>query len=40
VAVRTGARDGAAGAPMKPVVGGMKLDNMIDVAAYAGSLSP
>jgi cytochrome c553 len=40
VGFRTGARAGAAGAPMKPVVAGMKLDNMIDVAAYAGSLQP
>jgi cytochrome c553 len=40
VAFGTGARAGASGAPMKPVVAGMKLDNMIDVAAFAGSLSP
>ena len=39
-AFRTGDRAGTAGAPMKPVVAGMKLDNMIDVAAYAGSLQP
>jgi len=40
VAFRAGARAGAAGAPMKPVVEGMKINNMIDVAAYAGSLQP
>jgi cytochrome c553 len=40
VAFKTGARAGVAGAPMKAVVAGMKINNMIDVAAYAGSLEP
>jgi len=40
VAFRTGARAGAAGAPMKAVVDGMTINNMMDVAAYAGSLQP
>jgi cytochrome c553 len=40
VAFKTGSRDGVAGAPMKGVVAGMKINNMIDVAAYAGSLQP
>ncbi len=40
VAFKTGARAGAAGAPMKAVVASMKIDNMIDVAAYAASLQP
>ena len=40
VAFKTGARSTAAGVPMKTVVAGMKIDNMIDVAAYAASLQP
>jgi cytochrome c553 len=40
VAFKTGARSTAAGAPMKTVVAGMKINNMIDVAAYAASLQP
>lgn len=40
VAFKTGARSTVAGGPMKAVVAGMKINNMIDVAAYAGSLQP
>jgi cytochrome c553 len=40
VAFKTGARAGTAGTPMQAVVAGMRIDNMIDVAAYAGSLQP
>ena len=40
VAFKTGARAGPAGEPMKAVVAGMTLNNMIDAAAYAGSLQP
>jgi cytochrome c553 len=37
---KTGARTGAAGGPMKTVVAQLQLNNMIDAAAYAGSLQP
>jgi cytochrome c553 len=40
VSFKSGARAGSAGAPMKTVVDGMKINNMIDAAAYAGSLEP
>ena len=40
VAFKTGARAGISGAPMKPVVAGMEIGNMIDAAAYAASLPP
>jgi len=40
VAFKTGARSTASGAPMKAVVADMKIDNMIDAAAYAASLQP
>jgi cytochrome c553 len=40
VAFKTGARAGPAGEPMKAVVANMKLNNMIDAAAYASSLQP
>jgi cytochrome c553 len=40
VAFKTGARAGTAGIPMQAVVAGMRIDNMIDVAAYACSLQP
>jgi cytochrome c553 len=40
VALRTGARLGAAGAPMQPVVDALTLEEMIAAAAYAGSLPP
>lgn len=40
VAFRTGARAGASGAPMQPVVANLELDDMIAVAAYAASLTP
>jgi cytochrome c553 len=40
VAFKTGARSTAASVPMKTVVDEMKIDNMIDVAAYAASLQP
>jgi cytochrome c553 len=40
LAFKTGARAGTAGQPMKVVVANLHLDNMIDVAAYAGSLQP
>jgi cytochrome c553 len=35
-----GARAGAGGAPMKPVVEKLTVDEMIEVAAYVGSLAP
>jgi len=40
VAFRTGARQTREGAPMKPVVDVLTLDEMIAVAAYAGTLAP
>ena len=40
VAFRTGARASSAAAPMQPVVEALELDDMIAVAAYAGSLPP
>jgi cytochrome c553 len=40
VAFRTGARDTPAGAPMKPVVAGLELQDMIAVAAFAAAQPP
>lgn len=40
VAFRTGARQTREGTPMRPVVDGLTLDDMIAVAAYAGTLDP
>jgi cytochrome c553 len=40
VAFRTGARHGATGAPMGPVVKAMDIGAMIDAVAYAASLNP
>jgi len=40
VAFKTGTRSAATSAPMTTVVAEMKINNMIDVAAYAGSLQP
>jgi cytochrome c553 len=40
VAFRSGARAGAAGQPMQPVVATLAPGQMIDVAAYAASLNP
>jgi cytochrome c553 len=40
LAFSTGARAGTAGEPMKAVVSHLQLNNMIDAAAYAGSLQP
>jgi cytochrome c553 len=40
LAFKTGARAGATAEPMKAVVANLQLNNMIDVAAYAGSLQP
>jgi len=40
VAFKTGARSTATSVPMQTVVAEMKIDNMIDVAAYAASLQP
>ena len=40
VGFKTGARGGAASAPMQKVVAGLSVDDMIAVAAYAGSLRP
>ena len=40
VGFRTGARGGTASAPMQKVVAGLSVDDMIAVAAYAGSLRP
>ncbi len=37
---KTGTRTGVTGQPMLPVVATLEIDNMIDVAAYAASLSP
>ena len=39
-AFRSGARHGAGGAPMKPVVARLATADMVDLAAYAGSLKP
>lgn len=40
IGFKTGARGGAASAPMQKVVAGLSVDDMIAVAAYAGSLRP
>ena len=40
IGFRTGARGGAASATMQKVVAGLSVDDMIAVAAYAGSLRP
>ena len=40
LAFKAGARTGATAQPMNGVVTHLQLDNMIDVAAYAGSLQP
>ena len=40
LAFKTGARAGTTGQPMTAVVTNLQLNNMIDVAAYAGSLQP
>lgn len=40
VAFRTGARASSTSAPMQPVVAKLDIDDMIAVAAYAGSLHP
>ena len=40
LAFQTGARNAAASAPMRTVVAGMSLDDMIAVSAYAGSRQP
>ena len=40
VGFKTGARGGAASAPMQTVVAGLSVDDMIAVAAYVGSLRP
>ncbi|CAN5841063.1 c-type cytochrome [soil metagenome] len=40
IGFKTGARGGAASAPMQKVVEGLSVDDMIAVAAYAGSLRP
>jgi len=40
LAFKTGARTSAADEPMKAVVARLQLNNMIDAAAYAGSLRP
>lgn len=40
LAFKTGARASAAGEPMKAIVASLQLNNMIDAAAYAGSLQP
>ena len=40
VGFKTGARSTPASQPMKAVVSGMSVDDMIAVAAYAGSLAP
>ena len=40
LAFQTGARAGATGQPMQPVVAKLKIENMIDVVAYAASLPP
>ena len=40
LAFKTGARAGATAVPMRAVVATLKIDNMIDAAAYAASLQP
>jgi cytochrome c553 len=40
LAFKTGARAGATAMPMRAVVATLKIDNMIDAAAYAASLQP
>jgi cytochrome c553 len=40
LAFQTGARAGASGWPMRTVVENLRIDGMIDVAAYAASLPP
>lgn len=40
LAFQTGARAGVAGKPMQAVVAKLKIGDMIDLAAYAGSLRP
>lgn len=40
LAFQTGARSGATGIPMRAVVKNLKIAEMIDAAAYAGSLPP
>ena len=40
LAFKTGARTSAAGEPMQAVVARLQLNNLIDAAAYAGSLQP
>jgi len=40
LAFQTGARTSVAGQPMQPVAGSLRVDNMIDVVAYAASLQP
>jgi cytochrome c553 len=40
LAFKTGARDGATGLPMRGVVRYLKITEMIDAAAFAGSLAP
>ena len=40
IGFKTGARGGAASAPMQKVVAGLSVEDMIAVAAYAGSLRP
>jgi cytochrome c553 len=40
VGFKTGARHGATGVPMQPVVAAMDIGMMIDAVAYAASLQP
>jgi cytochrome c553 len=40
LAFQTGARAGATGQPMLPVVAALRINDMIDVVAYAASLKP
>ena len=40
LAFKTGTRASTSGEPMRAVVGSLQLNNMIEVAAYAGSLQP
>jgi hypothetical protein len=40
LAFQTGARSGATGEPMRNVVNNLNISDMIDVAAYAGSVPP
>jgi cytochrome c553 len=40
IALKTGARHGAAAAPMQPVVAALDLGKMIDAVSYAASLRP